>query len=493
LLDQAIALQQSGQIPEAERLCSQILWAEAGNFGASLLLGIIRLGQGQYLEALELISAAVNSRPTAAFAWLHHGLVLHHLKRYHEALASYEKALGLAPNVADVLNNRGLTLHELGFYQKAIESYDRALALRQFYPEALYNRANALHEVKRFQEAIASYDKAIELRPDYADALNNRGLTMLALKRYPEAFADYKAVLAINPDHAHALAGLADVALKTCDWARAEALMPRLQSDIASGKSTISPLILIGYASDPLLQLQCAKNFVKNRIPADVLPFASRDFRHHSKVRLAYISSDFYQHATAFLIAELLERHDRSKFDVFGISFGPDDRSETRSRLVRAFDVFHDVSTSGDRDVAKLLNGLDIDIAVDLQGYTLRGRTGIFSYRPAPIQVSYLGYPGTLGADFMDYVIADPIVLPFDQQPFWTEKIVHLPDCYQPNDSKRKIAAQKPRRPRFQLPDDAFVFCCFNNNWKITPPIFDVWMRLLKAVEGSVLWLFRSN
>jgi predicted O-linked N-acetylglucosamine transferase (SPINDLY family) len=192
-------------------------------------------------------------------------------------------------------------------------------------------------------------------------------------------------------------------------------------------------------------------------------------------------------------MTRLFELHDRARFEILGISFGPDDNSDMRARLVRAFDQFHDVQSESDLDVAKLLNELQVDIAVDLNGHTRYARPGILAHRPAPVQASYLGYPGTMGAAFIDYVIADKVVLPFDQQPFYTEKIVHLPECYQVNHSDRKIAARTPRRQEAGLPHEGFVFCCFNNSYKIAPPVFDVWMRLLRAVEGSVLWLVQDN
>ena len=192
-------------------------------------------------------------------------------------------------------------------------------------------------------------------------------------------------------------------------------------------------------------------------------------------------------------LAELFERHDRSRFEIIGVSFGADDKSEMRNRIVAAFDQFYDVRRKSDEEVAKLLKGLQIDIAVDLMGHTRHSRPGIFAYRPAPTQVNYLGYPGTMGAEFIDYIIADKMVAPFEHQPFYREKIVHLVDCYQVNDTKRNIAERTPTRQEAGLPETGFVFCCFNTNWKITPDVFNVWMRLLHAVEGSVFWLVRDN
>jgi predicted O-linked N-acetylglucosamine transferase (SPINDLY family) len=210
-------------------------------------------------------------------------------------------------------------------------------------------------------------------------------------------------------------------------------------------------------------------------------------------MRIAYLSADFRRHATAYLIAELIERHDRERFEIIGLSYGPDDRSDMRARLAGAFDRFVDVRTSSDEAIARLIERSRVDIAVDLMGHTQFARPAILAFRPAPIQAAYLGFPGTTGADFIDYVIADPIVAPFELQPCFTEKIVHLPECYQVNDSARKIATRIPTREEFGLPAEGFVFCCFNTSWKIAPAMFEVWLRLLRAVPGSVLWLLRDN
>jgi len=281
--------------------------------------------------------------------------------------------------------------------------------------------------------------------------------------------------------------------MKLCDWTRWDELSRKLRRHVIERKSCVSPLVLLGYNDDAALHLTCAQNYALecfNDIPQRL---GLRAIWHNDKIRVAYLSSDFCRHPVAYLVAELFERHDRSRFEVIGVSFGPDDGSDMRSRLAAGFDQFIDVRMQSDQDVARLINDLQIDIAVDLNGLTQHGRLGILAFRPAPIQVTYLGFPGTTGVNFIDYIIADAIVLPFDQQPYYTEHIVHLPDCYQVNDRKRTIASRTPTREEFSLPAQGIVFCCFNNTWKITPPIFDVWMRLLRKVAGSVLWLRRDN
>jgi predicted O-linked N-acetylglucosamine transferase (SPINDLY family) len=243
----------------------------------------------------------------------------------------------------------------------------------------------------------------------------------------------------------------------------------------------------LGYSDDAALQRRCAENYVRQTVSAHASP--ARGTRHrHDRIRLAYLSADFHQHPTAQLMAELFERHDRTRFEVTGIAFGPDDGSEMRARVRRSFDGFEDVRGKSDAEVAAMLKARETDIAVDLNGHTAGARPGIFACRPAPVQVNYLVYPGTVGADFIDYVLADATVLPADQQIFFREKIVHLPDCYQANDATRFVPPA-PMRAEAGLSDDAIVFCCFNNSWKITAPIFDIWMRLLGKVGNGVLWL----
>jgi predicted O-linked N-acetylglucosamine transferase (SPINDLY family) len=255
----------------------------------------------------------------------------------------------------------------------------------------------------------------------------------------------------------------------------------------------VAPFTLLAYCDDPALHRQCAETFVADRMPERPEPMWRGPPVRHDKIRVAYLSADFHQHATAYLVAELFELHDRARFEIFGLAFDWDDGSAVRRRLVKSFDQFHDVRTRSNQEVARLLHQNEIDIAIDLKGHTGDARLGIFAYRGAPIQASYLGYPGTIGAPFIDYIVGDPVVTPLDHAPFYVEKIVQLPDCYQVNDRKRAIPDETPSRAEAGLPADGFVFCCFNNNYKITAPVFDVWMRLLQAVPGSVLWLLRDN
>ena len=460
LLDRAIACHQRGQLGEAERLYLDILKAEPGHFDAQHLLGIVRHQQGRGLEALALIDAALQVNPRSAQALANQSLVLCELRRYDEALASSDQALALRPDFVEALNNRGNALQRLKRYDEALASfdqvlalrgdfveahnnrgnalqglkrypealasYDRALALRPGYAEAFYNRGSALKELMRYDEALASFDRALALRPNHAETLFNRGDTLHELKRYAEAIASYDRAIALRPDHPYAYSGLAESALAICDWTRTAKLAERLAALVAEQKAIVNPFTLIRLNDDAALHRQCATAFIADKIVGPRPPLWTGRIWSHAKVRIAYLSADFHSHATAYLMAELFERHDRARFEVHGVSFGRDDGSEIRRRLVKGFDRFHDVRGKSDREVATLLSDLEVDIAIDLKGYTQDSRPEILSHRPAPIQVSYLGYPGTMGADFIDYIIADKVVLPFDRQPHYAEKIVQL-------------------------------------------------------------------
>jgi protein O-GlcNAc transferase len=445
-----------------------------------------------YQEALACYDRALAIRPGDADALYNRGNALAKLKRYGGALESYQAALAIRPDNALAHENRGNALSMLKRHEEALASYDAALALEPDSVRVLTSRGTALKNLKGYEQALASYDAALARCPDYAAALFGRGNALKEIKRYREALESYDRALALERDHPDAF-GWVDAALATCDWTRTAGVVAEAAAEIAEGKPVIAPFSLLGICDDPALLLQCAKNYLQDRIPARPAPLGKAAGIRDGKLRVAYLSADFHAHATAYLTAELFEAHDRSRLEVVAVSFGRDDGSDMRRRLTKAFDQFHDVQASADRDVAALIRDLRIDIAVDLKGYTRDARPEILSFRPAPIQVNFLGFPGTMGADFIDYIIADQAVLPFDQQPFYSEAIVHLPDCYQPNDSTRAIADRACTRSEAGLPEAGLVFCCFSNNYKITAPLFDVWMRLLAKVPGSVLWLLRDN
>ncbi len=477
-------------------------------------------------EALQSAEKALALQPNSVEAWNTSGIVLADLGRPEEALARYDHALALAPGFPDALNNRalslkglmrleealssaeqalrsqadfaeawnnrGIILFDLKRMSEALQSYDQALALRPDYPDALNNRAAALFGLKRFADSLADCDRALALDPGFADALYNKGNALSELNRPQEALSSHEQALAKDPGHPNALSGLANAAMTIGDWTRTARLAEELKAEVLAGKSRIQPFVLMGYADDNELQLRCSQNYARQSGPGRLAPLWQGEPYNHGKIRLAYLSADFHEHVTASLLVEMFECHDRERFEVMAVSFGPDDGSPMRARLVQAFDQFHDARQQSDRDVAAMLHAWETDIAIDLGGYTSGARPWVLAHRPAPVQVKYMGFPGTSGSDFIDYIVADDLVVPDDQQRFFSETIAALPDTLWVTDTRRTVA-DTPSRAEAGLPEQGFVFCCFNHNWKITPPVFDIWMRLLKQVDGSVLWLLEGN
>jgi predicted O-linked N-acetylglucosamine transferase (SPINDLY family) len=482
LYDQAGAAQKRGDLALAERLYREILAGaaipEAMVNYANLLA---RLGRGG--EALPQYDRALSARPDFFEAHVNRANLLLETKRFEDAAAGFDRAVAARPDVAGAWNNRGTALRGLRRLADALDSYDRAVALAPGHVGVLTNRAIALFDLRRLDEALAAADRALAAQPGFAEALYIKGNILRDMGRLHDALAAYEQA----GSQPHALNGAAQAALALCDWERTAALAPRLKNAIETGGAAIQPFVLLGYDDDAGLQRRCAENYVHRFAPAQA-PLSDGKPYGHDKIRLTYLSADFHQHPTAQLMAELFERHDRSQFEVTAIAFGPDDGSALRARLVRAFDRFEDVRAMSDRDVARLLRAREIDIAVDLNGHTEGARPGIFAHRPAPVQVNYLVYPGTTGASYMTHILADRVVLPPEHQAFCSEKIAYLPDCYQANDATRVVGAA-PTRDKAGLPAEGFVFCCFNNGWKITASVFDIWMRLLGQVDGSVLWL----
>lgn len=409
------------------------------------------------------------------------------------ALVCFKKAIALQPRSAAGYFNQANSLKALQQFKEAVASYDQAIALQPDYAQAYNNRGNALDSLRQPEQALASYDRALALLPHNALILSNRAATLRELRRLDEALLCYEQAFSADPHQEFVLGNLLTVKMQLCDWQQLPEALQAYALLIRAGRPVALPFSALALLDDPLLHKQMASLYAQTKHPAKALAEPFQLQAAPSKIRIAYYSADFHNHATAYLIAELIEQHDRSRFEVIGFSFGPDLQDTMRQRLIAGFDAFHDVSGLSDEQVARQSRQLGIHIAIDLKGYTQHARPSIFAYRCAPVQVSYLGYPGTLGASYMDYIIADKIVIPPERYADYSEKVVSLPHCYQVNDSKRAISSRVYSRSELGLPEQAFVFCCFNNNHKILPATFESWMRILSAVPGSVLWLFEEN
>ena len=487
-----LSLLRLGRQQEALASFDAVLAMQPTHVDALGYRGVALAQLGRHAEALAAFDRALAARPTDSQLLNNRGNVLRALKRPEEALRCFDAALAQSRDGLEILCNRGAAQDELNQSEEAIACYDRALAVKPDIAEAHYSRGNALRKLERFSEAVASYDRALAIKPNYFDALHARGAALERLFRYEEAIAGYERALAESPDNHFTLAACAFCALSINDWEKAFAMKAALEAQIERGAGGIDPFVFVAFGDSPAAQLARTRRYA-DELSAGVSPPRPRSAARTDKIRIAYLSSDFRQHPVAQLIARVFELHDRNRFEVVGVSLGRDDGSSMRTRIAKAFDRFLDVHAVGDELAARQLADLGIDICVDLNGYTANNRAGILAHRPALVQVAYLGYPGTMGASFVDYVIGDPIVTPFDEQEFYAERIVQLPDTYQANDSTRAIAAHTPSRAQAGLPNGNFVFCCFNNNYKILPPVFDAWMRLLQAVDGSVLWLLHGN
>jgi predicted O-linked N-acetylglucosamine transferase (SPINDLY family) len=516
---------QNGRFGDAERLLAVATRLRPQAPEAHYVHGCALQSLQRYEDALKSFARALSLKPDYVEARNNRGVCLLNLKRHEEALSCFDRVLAASPAAALVESNRAMALGGLGRHEEALEASERAIRANPNVAFAFYNKGAALTGLERFKEALPAFDRAIALNPKSADAVSYRGIvlamlnrrqeaveafsaglqlspgnvdllynratSLLTLKRFSDAMPDCEAVLRIDPDFKYVHGNLIRCRRELCDWHDLEAEQARIVTDLRSGKPTINPLYNALISDDESDQLQCSLIWTERDCPASLSPLWRGEHYNHRKIRVAYVSADFRIHPLANVMAGVFEQHDRDRFDVCAISLS-DRRDSMTERLEGAFERFLTVHELEDGDIAKLIREMEIDIAVDLMGYTEWSRTRIFALKPAPIQVVHLGFPGTMGASYIDYIIADPVLVPLDRRAHYKEKLVHLPDCYMPSDNKRAIA-QAPSRAEAGLPERGFVFCSFNTIAKVAPPMFDVWMRLLKQAEGSVLWLSAAN
>ena len=522
----ALTHAQSGQLSEAEALLNRSLRINPKSPAAHSDLGNVQSGLGRHADAIESFSEAIALKPDHAEAFLNRGNAFMRLDRHAEALSSYDRALAINPRLGDAHANRGVALSILGQFGAALASFDRVLALKPFNVAAMEYRAEMLRLLKRHEEAVSACDRALTMKSDMAGIWLTRGKSLQALKRRDDALVSYRKVLALEPQVAEAWvgSGILSFELKqlddavaaydkallleepayvqglrlhakmhACDWSDFDADCEKVLAGLRDGKLVAPPFTILPIASTAADQLRCAELFTAQAAPAAAEPQWRGEPYSHDRIRIAYLSSDLHEHAMARLMVGVFEQHDRARFETTALAFGPPHDGELFGRVQKSFDRFIDVRTWTDRRIAEEMIALEIDIAVDLNGHTDNARTGVMALRAAPVQINFLGFPGTMGAPYIDAIIADGVVIPDGQQALYSERVVTLPYSYQPTDSKRRIADRTPSRQEAGLPPRGFVFCSFNNNYKITPVAFGVWMRLLREIDGSVLWLLEGN
>ena len=523
---------QMGRLAEAEAAYRQVLARIPDHAEVYNNLGLVQADGGRNEEAERSYRRALELAPNMAQAHNNLGNVLLAQGRRAEAVACYEKAIALDPAHPDAYVNLGSLRAEEGDIPAAQRHYEKALLLAPTNFDA-HRGLGGLEQVQgRRQQALAHFRKAFEANPGYADSCSDLGRayrdlgdfaeaanwfnkaiaidsghvhshfdlaeTLKLIGRFDEAVTSYERVLALQPDYYPALSGLIYMRQLICAWDGIEALWDRLcREAIGRPNSGVTPFSVLSQPTTPEEQLACAKAWaaqqaapLARQAPGLGFDFAGR--KPHERLRIGYLSWDFHKHATSYLIAELFELQDRSRFEIFAYSMGPDDGSEIRQRIRTACDHFVDVAADSDIGAAQKIYADEIDVLVDLKGYTLGARTPIMALRPAPVQVNWLGFPGSMGADFIDWIVADPFVIPQGSELHYSEQVLRLPGCYQIND-RHRVVGSTPDRRAAGLPETGLVFCCFNVNHKILPEMFERWMRILQAVPGSVLWLLEAN
>jgi len=525
--EEALAHHQGGRLAQARDLYLHTLQANPAHFDALHLLGVIAYQSGDAQLAVDLIQHALTVNTSHPTAYLNLGNAQRSLQQWSDAINSYDLAIGLNPESANAHFNKGLvllTLNEchkalscfqeaarlqpdsssyayqcglahqnLAQFREAIQCFDAALSLEPSFAEALNDKGYCLQQLRKNSLALTCFQQAVAVDPEHAAAWQNQGTLLLAAKEWAQALRCLEKAYALNPDSPYLLGVLLHTQMQVADWHNLDDRIRAMAEKVHRQHAVVPPFVSLSVSSDMALQSKVSKIWVREKFAAylDIAPV--QPYKDHARIRIGYFSADFQEHATAYLMAELFELHDKNQFEIFAYSFGPPQNDAMRQRLTHAFEHFHDVAHLTDSQLVALARSHEIDIALDLKGYTTDNRADIFAMRIAPVQVNYLGYPGTMGAPFIDYLIADAMVVPQEHLPYYSEKIVYLPGCYQPNDRKRQISVKPFSRYDAGLPEEGFVFCSFNNTYKITPTTLDSWVRILNKVPGSVLWLLADN
>jgi protein O-GlcNAc transferase len=517
-----MAAHQAGNFDEAEALYRRVLKADEKQYLVLQMLGVLHAQRGNFQEAERQLQAAIALNPNDAGSQFNYGNVLLGLQRLDEAFAVFGKALALNPALAEAQLNRGSILMARKRFEDAIACFDAALRINRNYAEAHCNRGHALEEIKRYEEALASCEAALAISPKNAEFHASRASVLHRLKRFDEALSELSVAISMQPANtgfqynrgnilfelkrfSEAVGAYDDAfrrdpqldyvegdrffaRLMICDWTNFSAESERLVAGVAAGRAVVRPFAFTAIDSVQAMQTCCASLFADREFPP--APYLSTGQRYgHDRIRVAYLSADFRGHPVSHMLAGILEYHDKSRFETTAVSFGAPDSSPVRRRLEKAFDHFLEGGEKGDIKLAHMLREAEIDIAIDLMGPTQGARPAIFSCRPAPIQAIYLGFAGSSGAPYIDYILADRFVIPETERELDREQVAYLPDSFMGPDSNRAISPGTPSRTEEGLPESGFVFSAFSNSYKVSPQVFDVWMSLLRDINGSVLWL----
>ena len=455
-------------------------------------LGILYKELGQLDKAVQNHKIAININSKYDEAHNNLGILFMELGQLESAIESYKSAIKANKNFIEAINNLGLVLMNLGQIEEAIKYYQKALKINPSFALTYNNLGVAYKNLHIHDAASKCFQKSIALEPNYSDALCNYGHLLTEMDNLQDALANYENAFAIKPDADYLLGAIIHTKMHLCIWSDYSNNLNELQAQINDGQKRIDAFSFMALIDDPEIQGKVSKIYFKDRNPRNNLLPQIKNHPKHNKIRIGYFSADFREHPVSYLTAELYETHDRSQFEVHAFSYGPNTEDEMNLRIKAGVDHFHDVREMSYKEIATLSRSLEIDIAVDLSGATHSSKTEVFAMLAAPIQTSYIGWLGTMGADYYDYLIAAEGMIPKENQKYFSEKIVYLPS-YQVNDSKEPLPKAIFSRKDLGLPKDSFVFCCFNNTFKITPEVFDSWARILNGVEQSVMMIYVSN
>lgn len=487
-----LALAMQGRLQEAVQSLSKAALLDPKNPELLNNLAKAQHGAALYAEASQTYEKLNRLVPNNAEVLTDMGTTYGKLRQYQKASSCYDKAIELAPNYFLAWSNRGNLLVEQGFPERALVCYETAIQYNPNYPETWTNYGNAYFDLGRFEEARLAHERALSMNPVYGEAWSNHGNTLQELKRGEEALISYQKAYDILPEHPFLLGQLFNAYRTHCDWENSETLIPLGLEAVSKSQASVPPFILLQTPAKLDLQKQAAEVYVRERIPlinSEKLDLIANDGKR--KIRIGYFSTDFKEHPVGMLMENLIRLHDRSRFEVIGFFLSKKSGDQVEDRLRKVFDQSIDLFGVNDSTARQQVLDQHLDIAVDLNGHTAGARTGLFARKIAPIQVNYLGYAGTSGANFYDYLIADQVVIPPDHQGHYVEKIAYLPHSFFPADTliSHDDFGSLPSRESQGLPSQGLVFACFNNAYKITPEIFTVWMKLLKTIPNSVLWL----
>ena len=487
----SIALLQEKKLKEAIKF-----WDEATKLNPNFFQAYFGKGNAfsdlkDYPNAITNFNKAIEIKKDYKEAYNNLGSLYAKLKDYENASIIFKKAILIKPVHFNEHNNLGNVYYELKKYNDAIENYDFALKINPDFALTYYNKAKALQKINLTELSITNYKKAISLNENFSEAYKNLGNIYMDLKTLDKSIYNHEKALKIQPNIKFLLGTIFQSRCGLCDWTNFDDNKKNLEREILDGKKSSTPFSTLLIYDSPYLQMKASNTYVESEFQKS--KFFKKDKVRNKKIRVAYYSSDFHNHATMYLMANMFELHDKSKFEIYAFSFGPDDNSKIRKRVIKSFDKFIDVKEKTTQEIVKISREANIDIAIDLKGFTKDNRFELFIERCAPIQISYLGFPGTTGSGCIDYLIADRMIIPDQNKKHYSEKIIYLPNTYQVNDSTLNISEKKFSRKEFGLPENSFVYCCFNNTYKILPEMFHTWIKILDKVQNSVLWLLVDN